>query len=111
MRRTLLGRKLLVASIGVASVSYTACGAQDAGVVGNCCPGMDAAVAEDEDVGSIVGNFDSSFNAPDASDAEPPDAADAGKIDAAGDGSPGDAGDAAQVDAAEDAPSDAAEGG
>ncbi|MGO8993993.1 MAG: hypothetical protein ACLQVI_11740 [Polyangiaceae bacterium] len=117
MRRTLIGRKLLVASIGVASVSYAACSTNPSfvgpdGAVGNLGPGDSAASEDAFDV--VVGNLGSDsggLSPPDASSAESPDAADAGNTDAAADGAPVDAGDAAQADAGDGAPADAAEEG
>ena len=112
MRRTLLGRKLLVASIGVASVTYAACSSTN-GVVGNCCPAMsgDGAAPDAPDLSDVVvGNL--GLPPPDSSTPDAPnDAADTGaKTDAAEDAAPTDVGDAGN-DGGEDAPADAAEGG
>ena len=105
MRRNLIGRKLLVASIGVASVSY-ACG-NSSYIVGNCCPGVDAAgEGQGEGDAGFIGLLGGDSGAG-ASDAEPPDAEpDAASTDAA---APEEAGDAGQVDAGADAAADAAE--
>jgi hypothetical protein len=109
MRRNLIGRKLLVASIGVASVSY-ACGNSNF-IVGNCCPGAPEVDAAGEGVDAAGPTLDAgglidlgSDSGTDASDAEPPDAANT-------DAAPAEAGDAGQADAEADAPADAAEEG
>jgi hypothetical protein len=113
MRRNLIGRKLLVASIGVASVSY-ACGNRDS-VVGNFGPGPGEGEGQDAASAALDGGGFPSLlgdSGTDASDAEPPDAAwDAGSDATSTDAAPEEAGDAGQADAQDDAPADAAEEG